>query len=117
MKPKCRVIQSLAPSREVAALSKMLDNHVEACLSCQAEIARYGKLRRQLASLSEVVVEAPEPLIAAVADAIASGDAPPDSATGIEHPARVAAAAGAVVAAAAGAVAVAVWHHTKVAVR
>ena len=117
MKPTCRVVRSIAPSREVASLSKMLDTHVEACLSCQAEIARYGKLRRQLASLSEVVVEAPEPLVAAVTEAIASGEAPPDSTSGIEHPARVAAAAGAVVAAAAGAVAVAVWRHSKVVVR
>jgi hypothetical protein len=95
----------------------MLDNHVSACLACQAELVRYGKLRRQLASLSGVVVEAPEPLVAAVAAAIASGEAAPDSDSGLAHPARVAAAAGAVVAAAAGAVAVAVWRHTKPAVR
>ncbi len=117
MKPTCRMVQSLAPSREVGSLSKMLDAHVSACLSCQAEIVRYGKLRRQLASLSEVVVEAPEPLVAAVAEAIASGEAAPDSASGLAHPARVAAAAGAVVAAAAGAVAVAVWRHSKPAIR
>lgn len=117
MKPTCRMVQSLAPSHEVGSLSKMLDSHVSACLACQAELVRYGKLRRQLAALSDVVVEAPEPLVAAVAEAIASGEADPDSASGIEHPARVAAAAGAVVAAAAGAVAVAVWRHAKPLVR
>ena len=117
MKPRCRLVRSLAPSREVGALSSMLDGHVASCLSCQAEMARYGKLRRQLASLSEVVVEAPEPLVAAVAAAIASGAADPESASGLAHPARVAAAAGAVVAAAAGAVAVAAWRHSKLAVR
>lgn len=95
----------------------MLDAHVSECLSCQAEMARYGKLRRQLASLSEIVVEAPEPLAAAVAAAIASSEATPESASGLAHPARVAAAAGAVVAAAAGAVAVAVWRHSKPAIR
>ncbi len=117
MKTSCRIVRSVAPSREVGALSSMLNTHVNECLSCQAELARYGKLRRQLASLAEVVVEAPEPLAEAVADAIASGDAPPESESGIAHPARVAAAAGAVVAAAAGAVAVAVWRHSKPAIR
>ena len=118
MKPTCRVVQSIAPSREVATLSRMLDSHVTSCLSCQAEMARYGKLRRQLAALSDVVVEAPAPLAEAVAAAIASAEeAPPESPTAMAHPARVAAAAGAVVAAAAGAVAVAVWRHAKVAVR
>ena len=78
-----------------------------------------GKLRRQLASLAEVVVEAPEPLVTAVEAAIASGEAAPDTEPGIAHPGRVAAAAGAVVAATAGAVAVgvAVWRHSKPAVR
>ncbi len=117
MKPMCRVVQSLAPSREFDMLNARLDKHVSSCLSCQAEMARYGRLRRQLASLSEVVVEAPEPLAAAVTAAIASGEAPIEPTRGIAHPARVAAAASAVVAAAAGAVAVAVWRHSRVAVR
>lgn len=98
-------------------LSTMLDNHVNECLSCQAEMARYGKLRRQLAAMADVVVAAPEPLVAAVAAAIASVETPDDLAGGIAHPARVVAAAGTVVAAAAGAVAVAVWRHSKLAVR
>ena len=117
MKPTCRAVRSMAPSREVATLSRMLESHVGSCLSCQAELARYGKLRRQLASLADVVVDAPAPLAVAVADAIASGEAPPESESRVEHPARVATAAGAVVAAAAGAVAVAVWRHSKVALR
>ena len=80
-------------------------------------MARYGKLQRQLAALADEVVEAPAPLAGAVAAAIASGEPAPDPAGGIAHPARVAAAAGAVVAAAAGAVAVAAWRHSKLAVR
>jgi len=119
MKPTCRVVRSLAPSNEVGALATRLHSHVNACLSCQAEMARYGKLRRRLAALSDVVVEAPEALVAAVAEAIASGDDVAGSEPAVTHPGRVAAAAGAVVAAAAGAVAVgiAVWRHSKPAVR
>ena len=117
MKPTCRMVQSLAPSQEVGNLSKMLDTHVSACLSCQAELARYGKLRRQLSSLTDVVDEAPEQLVAAVTAAIASADDAQDADSGLTHSARVAAAAGAVVAAAAGAVAVAVWRHSKPAIR
>lgn len=119
MKPTCRVVRSLAPSNEVGALATRLHSHVNACLSCQAEMARYGKLRRQLASLSEVVVEAPEPLVAAVTEAIAPGEDISDPEPAMAHPGRIAAAAGAAVAAAAGTVAVgiAVWRHSKVVVR
>ena len=117
MKPTCRVVRSLAPSRDFGALSMALDGHISSCLACQAEIARYGKLRRQLAALSDVVVAAPEPLVAAVVAAITAAESDEESDTGMAHPGRVAAAAGAVVAAAAGAVAVAVWRHSKPAVR
>ena len=113
MKSTCRVVRSIAPSTDVAGLSKILDSHVASCLSCQAEMARYGKLRRQLASLADVVVDAPDPLVASVEQAIASGDETADESSGETHPARVAAAAGALVAAAAGAVAVAVWRHSR----
>lgn len=113
MKTSCRVVRSIAPSPDVAGLSKVLESHVGSCLSCQAEVARYGKLRRQLASLADVVVEAPGPLVAAVAEAIASIHEPEDVTSIDAHPARVAAAAGTLVAAAAGAVAVAVWRHSR----
>ncbi len=116
MKTSCRVVRSIAPSTDVAGLSKILENHVGSCLSCQAEMARYGKLRRQLASLADVVVDAPSPLIAAVEEAIASEQDPISAPSDNAHPARVAAAAGAVVAAAAGAVAVAVWRHSRPAI-
>ncbi len=113
MKPSCRVVRSIAPSTDVAGLSRILESHVNSCLSCQAEMVRYAKLQRQLASLADVVVEAPAPLVAAVEEAISSGHSPEDVLADESHLARVVAAAGAVVAAAAGAVAVAVWRHSR----
>jgi anti-sigma factor RsiW len=117
MKPTCRVVQSLAPTRDVRPFSAQLDRHVGSCLTCQAELARYGRLQRQLASLAEVVAEAPEPLAGAVTRAIAAGDVPDVRKGTLVHPARLVAAGGAVVAAAAGAAAVVVWRHTRLAVR
>jgi anti-sigma factor RsiW len=112
MKTKCAMVRSLTPAGNISALSSRLDSHLGECLACQAEVARYRKLRRQLASLGEVVVPAPASLVAAVERALATNA---DGAAEVEdesHPAHVAAAAGAVVAAA-GAVAVAVWRHSK----
>lgn len=113
MKPTCLVVRSAAPTANISGLTRRIEGHIESCLNCQAEMARYGKLRRQLASLADVVEPAPAPLADAVEQAIASGEslANPDGER--SHPARVAAAAGAVVAAAAGAVAVAMWKHSK----
>lgn len=113
MKTKCAVVRSLAPAGDISALSSRLDRHLGECLSCQAEVARYRKLRRQLASLGEVVAPAPASLVAAVERALATGTDGGAGDAGESHPAHVAAAAGAVVAAAAGAVAVAVWRHSK----
>lgn len=113
MKTSCRVVRSIAPSTDVAGLSRLLENHMNACLSCQAEMARYGKLQRQLASLADVVVPAPAPLVYEVEAAISSALESVDMAGDESHPARIVAAAGAVVAAAAGAVAVAMWRHSR----
>lgn len=116
MKPSCRVVRSIAPSTDVAGLSRILETHMSSCLACQAEMARYGKLQRQLASLADVMVPAPAPLVAAVEDAISSAPEPADGTADDSHPARIVAAAGAVVAAAAGAVAVAMWRHSRPAI-
>lgn len=116
MKTSCRMIRSVAPSTDIAGLSKVLNSHVGSCLSCQAEMARYGKLRRQLASLADVAVAAPEPLVATVEAAIGVGQEPVGEPGDNAHPARVVAAAGALVAAAAGTVAVAVWRHSRPAI-
>ena len=113
MKPTCAVVRSLAPSNDVSDLSARLEGHINECLACQAEMARYGKLRRQLASLAGVVVPAPAQLVDEVEAAIAAETDPIEGSSTPSHPAHVAAAAGAVVAAAAGAVAVAVWRHSK----
>jgi hypothetical protein len=79
-------------------------------------MARYGKLRRQLAALADVVVEAPEFLVVDVEQAISSGGPSALHGEGESHLGRVVAGAGAVAAAAAGAAAVAVWRHSKAAV-
>ena len=113
MKPTCLVVRSAAPTADLSGLSQRIEGHVESCLACQAEMARYGKLRRQLASLADVVEQAPVPLVEAVEQAIVSGRSSADPKTERSHPARVVAAASAVVAAAAGAVAVALWRHSK----
>ena len=116
MKGSCRIVRTLAPSASIAGLSGRLDAHVSTCLACQAELARYGRLRRQLSALSDVLDAAPAPLVAAVEYVIAGSGTTTGTGDRSSHPARVAAAAGAVVAAAAGAVAVAVWRHSKAAV-
>ena len=113
MKATCLVVRSAAPTADLSGLSRRLESHIDACLSCQAEMARYGRLRRQLAALADVVEEAPAPLVTAVEHAIGAGETGPSPSVRQLHPARVAAAAGAVVAAAAGAVAVAMWRHSK----
>jgi anti-sigma factor RsiW len=109
----CRVVQAVAPSQGDGLLSVRLNGHVSTCLACQAEIARYGKLRRQLAALADVMVAAPEPLAAAVAAAIASSPGDLRSAATTGQIGRIAAAGGAVAAAAAGAVAVALWRNSR----
>lgn len=115
MRATCRVVQALAPSQGV--LGARMNRHVDECLACQAEIARYGKLRRQLAALADVTVAAPKPLAAAVAAAIASSEGASRMVRDPSQVGRVIAAAGAVAAAAAGAVAVALWKSSRPAVR
>lgn len=113
MKATCAVVRSLAPSTDVSSLSRRLEHHIGECLACQAEMARYGKLSRQLSSLTDVVVPAPGPLVDTVEQAIATSHQSAASLATGSHAAAVAAAASAVVAAAAGAVAVAVWRHSR----
>ena len=116
MKPVCLVVRSLAPATEGIAPTGMLGDHVAQCLRCQAELARYSRLKRQLSSLAEVVEPAPAPLAPAVEHEI--GTEPEESAPPKRGPqvGRVAATGGAVAAAAAGAAAVIVWRHSKAAV-
>ena len=77
MRATCLVVRAAAPTADLSGLSPpSLESHVTACLSCQAEMARYGKLRRQLAALADVVETAPAPLVPGVEEAIASGQTP-----------------------------------------
>lgn len=117
MNATCRIVQTLAPSYGDRALSTPLHRHVGTCLSCQAEIARYGKLRRQLSALAGQTVAAPEPMVATVAAAIASPQPAVLAGDGPGHTGTIMAAAGAVAAAAAGAVAVALWRNSRLVVR
>ena len=116
MNPMCRAVRMWAPSGGEGVIASRLDAHVRTCLACQAEFARYGKLRRHLAGMAEDVVTAPESLAAAVATAITrSEDSVP---RGSENSmGRIIAATSAVTAAAAGTIAVILWRHSRPAVR
>ena len=117
MNPGCRIVRALAPSNENGALPELLERHVSTCLTCQAEMVRYGRLRRQLAALLEVTIAAPESLTAVVAGAITPWERPASPAASHSNVGRIAAATGAVAAAAVGAVAVAVWRSSRPAMR
>ena len=116
MKAACRVVRSLATSTEGIPPAGRLRSHVAQCLPCQAELARYSRLRRQLRSLVEVVEQAPPLLAAAVDLEIGRGAALDSPSRRGAQVGRVAAAGGAVAAAAAGAAAVIVWRHSKPAI-
>lgn len=105
------LVRSFAPSGAEAGLPERLDRHVATCLSCQAELARYGKLRRSLAAMAEVVEPAPQSVVSTVADEISREEEIPVGRERSLHLARAAAAAGAVAAATAGAVAI--WRQSR----
>ncbi len=116
MKAVCLVVRSLAPSTEGVPPSGMLGEHVSHCLRCQAELARYSRLRRHLVALADEVEAAPPPMATDVDREIGAGSedsTPPKRGPQVN---RVAATGGAVAAAAAGAAAVIVWRHSKAAV-
>jgi len=104
MKTRCLVVRHRLPDVDsVDELGSRLAAHVEACLSCQAEAARYRSLRRRMGALAGETYPAPEKLVPAVVAAIA---APEQEETGrVSLTRRVAitvSAAGAFVAAGAG---------------
>ena len=116
MKATCLMVRALAPSSEGVAPGGRLQIHVAQCLSCQAELARYNRLRRQLGSLADVVEPAPLPLVSAIESEIDSGSRPSTTPWRAYQVGQVAAEGGAVAAAAAGAAAVIAWRHSKAAV-
>lgn len=108
MKTTCLVVRNRLPGRDAAGLEGRLGRHVNTCLTCQAEQARYRSLHRRLGALRESVVEAPPGLIGAVLVAVDEAEQSADvSRHNRSHGPVVAAAAGAaVVAAAAGTIVV-----------
>ncbi|MBT8201886.1 MAG: hypothetical protein HKN74_05360 [Acidimicrobiia bacterium] len=81
------------------------DAHIDECLRCQAEAARYRTMLRSLAALQDTVVPAPAGLASAVGAHIGGLDHDPRKAAGRE----VAVAAAGVVAVAS---ALALWRRT-----
>jgi hypothetical protein len=116
MKANCLLVRSLAPSTEGEPPAGRLGIHVAQCLTCQAELARYNRLRRQLGSLADVVEPAPLPLVHAVEREINAGLGLSTPEKRSHQVGRAAAAGGAVAAAAAGAAAVIAWRHSRAAV-
>lgn len=109
--PTCRAVRALLPSLDDPdTLRGPPAAHLGVCLRCQAEAARYRRLRRSLAALPERVEQAPAGLVGEVAQRL--GEADPEASNAPVRAARVAAAAGAVVAAA-GTVAMVRWMRAR----
>ncbi len=54
-------------------------DHLTHCLRCQADVARYRRLRRELGAMAAHTLEPPEELLGAVASGLAGGSASPAS--------------------------------------
>jgi len=107
---KCKAIRGLGPDiADSDRLPVSLADHGASCLRCQAEVARYRKLRRELGHLAEDAIAAPERVAAAVELAVA---AMPQTEPAKPTAKVVATAAGAA-AAAASVVAVALWRRSR----
>jgi hypothetical protein len=106
---KCRAVKGLGPDLVVASrLPAPLAHHASSCLRCQAEVARYRRLRRELGALSELE-RAPHTLLGRVEQNVWAEAA---EAAGNGRSARVAATvAGAT--AAASVMAVAMWRRAR----
>lgn len=106
MSTNCAIVRLRLPGVDsVDDLGERLAEHVETCLTCQAEAARYRTLRRRLGGLIEETLKAPSTLVPSVVARIESPDV--DEASGRSAVIRraaiaVSAAAGAAVAATAG---------------
>ena len=108
---KCKAVKGLGPDLATTdRLPAALAQHAASCLRCQAEMARYRRLRRELGSLAASTEPASPTILAGVEQAIAS-EARQHETT--RHARFVATLAGAT--AAAGVVAVAMWRRTHTA--
>jgi anti-sigma factor RsiW len=107
----CRAVRFQLPSLDDPDhLTASLAAHMESCLACQAEAARYRRLQRSLGGLATRVQSAPVGLVANVEARLDGVE--PEPMTAPARAARVAAAAGAVVAAA-GTVAMVRWMRAR----
>ena len=107
---KCKAVRSLGPDMaDSARLPVALVDHSGSCLRCQAEAARYRRLRRELGALGEDSSSAPERLSVGVDLAVAR--IPQTEST--KTIAKVVATVAGATAAAASVVAVAVWRRSR----
>ncbi len=106
MSTNCTIVRLRLPGVDsVADLGERLVGHIETCLTCQAEAARYRTLRRRLGGLAEATLKAPSTLVPSVIIRIENpgGDETNDRSAVLRRAAiAVSAAAGAAVAATAG---------------
>ena len=106
MNARCAVVRIRLPGVDsVDELGERLAGHVETCLRCQAEAARYRALRRRLGAMSQDLMTAPITLVPSVVARIETDrpEVSSDLRIGLRRAAvAVSAAAGAAVAATAG---------------
>lgn len=68
---KCRIVSRIGPGvADGKPLPPRFVAHAGSCLRCQVELARYRKLRRELAALAQAVVAAPASFAPSVDSAI-----------------------------------------------
>ena len=75
MSTNCTIVRLRLPGVDsVDDLGERLAGHVETCLTCQAEAARYRTLRHRLGALSKTTLTAPSTLVPFVAHQLESPD-------------------------------------------
>jgi anti-sigma factor RsiW len=110
----CRTVKGLGPAAgRAAAIRGPLATHASSCLRCQADLARYRRLRRELSGLAQRIESSPVPMAPRVERAIW---AQPALITRPRRAARLAVAIAAATAAAAGTAVFSLWRRTRAAV-
>ena len=67
MSTNCTIVRLRLPGVDsVDDLGDRLTRHVETCLTCQAEVARYRTLNRRLGALADETIAAPSTLLPSV---------------------------------------------------
>ena len=113
MKLMCRAVNMTLASLDAdTELVEPLASHLESCLRCQAEAARYRSLQRSLVGLSNQIETAPAGFAADVETQITKSGGTVSLRTPVRF-GRLVGAAGAVAAAAAGTVAMVRWMRTR----